>query len=264
MKTVFSLRKSWAGGAVSVALALCFSTWCLAQSSAPAPSWTHVTVSKVKPDMLQEWTDLQKNEVNPALKKAGVPWRGVWQTAVFGDSYEWAAVTPIEKFAQYDEPSPLVKALGQEGFTRLITKIRKCISGSHSYAFRFRPDLSIQKEMKEPPQIAVVTSVRVTPGREPDFENFLKNDILPVLKKSDIVGYFVHQTVFGGDGTQWVGVTLYNKFADLDAGPPLVRVLGQEGANKLLAKAAGLVTSVERSVTRYNRDLSYFTPPSAR
>ena len=56
MKTRFSRP------AIAAVLALFFATWCLAQTTAPAaPSWISVTYVKVKPDMLQDWQDIQKN-----------------------------------------------------------------------------------------------------------------------------------------------------------------------------------------------------------
>ncbi|MBI3665947.1 MAG: hypothetical protein HY236_06940 [Acidobacteria bacterium] len=239
----------------------CISTHCLAQpSAAPAPSMLQVIVTTVKPDMMRDYTELLKNEVTPALKKAGVPWRAVWQTAVFGDTYQFVSVTPIEKFAQYDSPSPLVRALGQDGAARLLEKISRCVTSTHFYAEVFRRDLSIIKDTQEPPKIATVSRFRVPTGKGPEFENFIKTEILPVLKKADIGGYLVHQVAFGGSGNDWVILTLYNKFADFDGGPLLLRLLGQEGFNKFLAKASGLATQLESSVQRYNTELSYSTP----
>jgi len=52
--------------ALPLVLAASLPALCLAQ-----PSMNRVTFTHVKPDMLTEWVDLQKNEVVPALKKAG-------------------------------------------------------------------------------------------------------------------------------------------------------------------------------------------------
>ena len=56
-----------------VLLAATLSTPSLAQ-----PSMSRVTITHVRPDMLTEWVDLQKNEVDPALKKAGEKTRTVY------------------------------------------------------------------------------------------------------------------------------------------------------------------------------------------
>ena len=41
-------------------------------AEATAQQWSSISVVRVKPDMVTDWQDLQKNVVNPALKKAGV------------------------------------------------------------------------------------------------------------------------------------------------------------------------------------------------
>ena len=80
----FRLTRNLIGGcAGAVALTLAFSTLCAAQAVTP----TLITVTQVKPEMLTEWIDLQKNEVIPALKKAGVKSREV-RVGVLGRSVE--------------------------------------------------------------------------------------------------------------------------------------------------------------------------------
>ena len=241
-------------------LLLLFGTVCFAQMT--PPQLVSVTVTHVKPDMLQDWQDLVKNELNPALQKAGIPWRAAWATGIFGESFEYVTVTPIAKFAQYDETSPLVKTLGQEGATRFGHKYRKCISGSHTYAVSLRPDLSIMP--KAEPKYAVITNVRVIAGKGPEFENWLKTEVLPQYRKLNVPGYLVHQTVFGGDAYEYTILSLINNYADLDKGPWLTQAVGAEEAQKILTHAAPWVSGVERSVMRYVPGLSYMTPPPGK
>ena len=51
----------------------------VSRAQAPAqqtpPERIQVTIIQVKPDMQTTWEDLQKNEMIPAQKKAGLPWR---------------------------------------------------------------------------------------------------------------------------------------------------------------------------------------------
>ncbi len=233
------------------------------QPSAQAPAkreWLSINVVRVKPEMLTEWQDFQKNEVIPTLQKGGVKQRHVWQTAVFGESYEYVLVTPIESFAQYDGDSPIIKALGQEGSRAYGAKARRLIASSHTYAVQTRPDLSYEGKMTGPPKLAVVTSIRAVSGRNLEFENFIKNDILPVMKRAEPVGYFVSQIVYGGDLNEYVTLELFNNFADLDKGRAIVRVLGQDGANKLIQKTAGTVVHAERAISWYNAELSFGLP----
>jgi hypothetical protein len=236
----------------------------LLAQEAPKPQLISITVTRVKPEMLQEWQDLIKNELNPALQKAGVPFRSVYATAVFGDSYEYVSISPITNFAQYDKPSPLVTAMGQEGLTRYGHKIRKCVDGSYTYAVRLRPDLSIMTEMTGPPKFAVISHVRVVPGKNSEFENFLKTDIVANYKKLNLPGYFVEQTIFGGDANSYTTITVVNSFSDLDKGPLLNQAVGEEGAQKILQRGGAFITSLERYFSRFVPELSFAAAAPAK
>jgi len=221
-----------------------------------SPSLLGVLVSRVKPDMIQEFENLSKNELNPALKKARVPFRQVWTTATFGNLYEYVSVSPIDKFADFDGTLPLDRALGKDGAATMLAKVRRCVADSHRSAMLFRPDLSIVKDSATP-KMAVITTLRLATGKGPEYESWLKSDLLPALRKSEIDGYWVHQTVFGGNINEWTALTLVRNYADLDGEGPLIRALGREAAAKILAKAAPFVLSVERSTARTRPDLSY-------
>jgi hypothetical protein len=227
--------------------------------------WYSVAIVRVRPDMVTEWQDLQKKVVNPGLKKAGMKERSVFETAVFGEAYEYVIVTPIASFAQYDDPiSPLRKAIGESEFRDYQTKSRRCVVSSHTYAELSRPDLSYMGKvasMTGPPKLAVVNSISVMPGRAAAFEDMVKTDIVPIMKKADVIGYFVNQSMFGGDGNGYTTIVFLDSFAELDKGSPFVRALGPAGAQKFLAKFAGVIAHQERVVARYNTDLSISPMP---
>jgi hypothetical protein len=104
--------------------------------------------------------------------------------------------------------------------------------------------------------MAVVQFVNVAPGRNNEYENFLKNDFVPVMKQAGVT-YLVSQTIFGGNGNEYITLTMRDSFADLDKGPVPVQALGQEGAQKLMQKMpAGAVVSLERSITKFVPELS--------
>ena len=234
-------------------------------ADAPPPQWNSISVVRLKPDMVSEWQELQKKVVNPALKKAGVKERGVFETAVFGNSYEYVVLTPITSLAQYDEPmSPLRKTLGEDDYRDYVNKSRRCVVSTQTFAEVSRLDLSYMGKMATmtgPPKLAVVTSLSVMPGRAAAFENLVKNEVLPIMKKADVIGYFVSQTMFGGDGWGYTSVIFYDSFADIGKGSPFVRVLGPTGAAGFFAKLAGIVARQERVIARYNADLSFATAP---
>jgi len=228
------------------------------QPSAPQ-QWSSIAIVHVRPDMVTEYEDFVKKEAIPAQKKAGVKWRNTWQTANFGEGFEYVIATPIEDFAQYDGQSAVAKALGPEGMRAYTAKQRKYITSVHTYAVVDRPDLSYQGQMGEP-KLGVVTITHVVPGHIQEFENIVKNDVVPAMKKAGVPGFFVSQTIFGGNANEYVSVTLYNSCGDIGKGSPMIRSMGQEWVNKLLQKGAGIIAQQERVVARYNADLSCMPP----
>lgn len=226
--------------------------------TATAPSRIAITIVSVKPDMVPDFENMIKSEYNPAIAKGGAKWSDVWQTAAFGKSFDYIFVAPIDNFAQYDGQSPLMKGLGKEGFAAWVAKASKMINGVETKVYTVREDMSYNTKMTAPPKMAVVSFVSVAPGRTAEVENFIKNDLLPVVQKSDVRGYWVHSLAFGGDVNEYLTVTLHENFAELEKGPPQRRVLGQEGAAKLMQKLpAGAIVHQERILARFNPDLSY-------
>src|SRR5215467_12895271 len=113
-------------GSICLVLSALGQIW--AQSGPTANSRSLIRVTQVKPEMVSEWLALQKNEVNPALKKAGVASRTMLET-VLGNPYEYVSITPFGNYSELDADSPIVKALGKDGAARLQAKTRRCIEG---------------------------------------------------------------------------------------------------------------------------------------
>ncbi len=232
-----------------------------APTAAPTPELVSITMVSVKPEMVAEFQNFMKNTTNPALKKAGLKWRAVWQsTPAAGDAFEYILVAPMEAFADFDGPSPIEKALGAQGFAGWQAKAGSLVTSVRRFVVRTRPDLSFEAKRTGPPKLAVVTSIHVAPNRNNDFESYVKNDFLPVMKQAQ-VSYRVSQAVFGGNVNEYIALTLRESFADLDKGPVATQVLGAEGAQKLAQKLpAGVVAHVERSISRFVPELSIMGP----
>ncbi len=253
-----SQRKSIAAGAICVAAVLATAIPSLAQTLTTTRS--SVTITQVKPEMLNEWTDLQKNEVNPALKKAGIKQRTVLQN-VLGNIYEYTTVTPLETFGAYDGQSPVVRALGAEAAARLTAKLRKCIDGSRTFVSLRVNELSLMPDNPATATASVSTRVRIAPGKNQDYESFIRNDILPLYKKGKaegkILGYSFSRRSLGANTSERTQTVYLNKYADIDAGSALARIAGQDAVTKIFAKSTGLSTLVEQLVRRRVADLSF-------
>jgi hypothetical protein len=252
--------------AISTALGLCI-VGVLYLTAAPAarqasdkssePQWLQLTLVGVQPGMSADWRKIEQEEVLPALKKGGSPGREVWTTAVFGTGFQFAVVTPIVSFAQFDGQNPLARALGPEGAAAVGGRRAKLETGRRTYAMRARPDLSYRPDATRPPKLALVTMVEVANGRAADFETLIKNDALPAMKKAQVKGYGVFQVVLGGSTNEYHTVVSYDTFEEIGKGHPFEIALGPAGAAKLMQKSAGIVTRVERFVVRYVPDLSF-------
>ena len=85
-----------------------------------------------------------RDDLIPALKKA--KFDGLYVSQVFaGDSPRtWAVFALVDNWAAFDEPSPLIKTLGQEETLKLIQKGGKLIERSETLLLQYRADLSAQ------------------------------------------------------------------------------------------------------------------------
>jgi hypothetical protein len=239
------------------ALALLPALSSLAQQSVQSskPHWSVITVTTVKPDMRDQHEAYQK-ELTAAFKKAEVPSRVVLDS-VMGDLLEYVSIYPIANFAELDGGFPAERALGKEGYTSLRAKLSGTVTSVRRLAALEIEDLRIRTDVKEPMPYGLVMFVRAAPGKGPEFEAWLKNDYFPVMKKAELKNFSVSRNVFGSNPNEYVVVRLMEKLGEIDAGPPLRKVLGAEGADKLMAKTAGIVDSVEYRIYRYRPELSY-------
>jgi hypothetical protein len=81
------------------------------------------------------------------------------------------------------------------------------------------------------------------------------------MKKGGATDYWVFATNFGGPIAQRTIVQPLAKWADLDSPNPLVRAIGQEGAQKLNQKRVPLIASSVTTVVSYVPELSFGAPP---
>jgi hypothetical protein len=249
----------------SAVLWLCLVIVCLtsvpaaeqASDKPPAFQWLQLTVVGVQPGMTAEWRKIQQEEVLPTLKKAGTLGREVWTTGVFGVGGEFVIVTPIQNLAQFDGQSPMLKALGPEAAAALGSRVAKLETGRRTYALRPRPDLSYIPDQNRPPKLAIVSVVDIAAGRNADFESLIKTDAVPAMKKAQAKGYYVSQVVYGGNTQEYITLVAYDTFEEISKGHPFEIALGQAGVAKMMQKTVGLVTRVDRYISRFVPELSF-------
>ena len=78
--------------------------------AAPPQPRIQVTVIELKPEMVTTWEDLQKNEMIPAQKKAGLPWRQTFANGASGQGFTRVTLVPLANYAQLDMPGFIQRA----------------------------------------------------------------------------------------------------------------------------------------------------------
>ena len=214
----------------------------------------HITYVKVQPGMGNDWREMQQTSI-AAYKKEGTPWREVWSTNVFGEPM-FVTVFPVGKMERYDTPNPVRKMMNDTDYTRYVQKMGRIVAESRNVLVRTRPDLSIQSGANKPAR-AVVTTVDVVPGKQAEFEAFVKSELKPAWQKASLKDVWVQQTVMGGSGTEYTIIGLFDKWAEMNEGTAMERALGPEGLQKLRAKAYGIVGSIRNMTASHIDALSY-------
>jgi hypothetical protein len=253
--------------AVLLAVGVAWTILGRAQGGAPAQPPLQrimVVVTHVKPDMLPTYEDLIKNVANPALKKAGVPWRATWATAS-GQGFTRMSATPLANYAELDQPGALRRALGADGVASYDAKLRPTIESTHTYVETLRQDLSVLSNSSTPPAFAVVQTFQVAPGKGAEFTSSMTSDYLPNYKKAGVKDFWAYATNFGAPGGRILTVRPIAKYAELDQPGLLNRAgLSAEDAAKIGARRAAVSTVIDNEVMRFVPDLSFGTPQQVR
>ena len=240
---------------VSVLVVLSMGLSVAAQDSRESgPNWLRLNIVNVVPDRYDDYIKLQLEEVTPALKQAGVPWRAVWRTAEFGNSYELQFAAPLGDLSDYDTGGPVARVMRPDRYRRLVDRLRTYTVSRRSYAVEYRPELSVESDETTGLFLARVATIQVAPGRASDWEAFLL-DSLPKFRGADVV-FGVYRRLFGPGPTTWQIVENHERFLDL-AQPSIVSRAFGDQASGVVSELAGVVVSIERTVLRYDAALSY-------
>ena len=232
--------------------------------AAPPPQRVSVAVTHVKPEMLGAYDDLIKNDLIPALKKAGVAWRWGLANSVAGPGYVRVSVQPVINFAQYDQPGALARALGADGVAIYNAKLRTMVVSTETFIDTLQPDLSIQSNSSTPPVFLQVVAIQVLSGKGPEFRSLMASDYIANYKKLGVKDYWVHTRTFGGPQGQFILVRPLMKYAEIDQGTLLTQAVGASAAAQINARRAGLIAGQTIVYYRYVPALSFGMPAPSR
>lgn len=233
-----------------------------AQAPQPPPVRIQVTNIQLKPDMLTVWEDLQKNEMIPAQKKAGLAWRHTLANGATGQGFTRVTIIPLVNNAQLDMPGFITRAVSAEANANYNAKLRTTIQSQRTEIYTLEQNASLMSNLTTMPQLQIVQVAKVLPGKGNEFLASMREDYLPNYKKAGVKDYWVWTLNAGGPGGERVMVRLIDKYAEIDR-PPLFQQAGvsQDQQDKIGARRnATLATPIETEVYRFIPELSYGTP----
>ena len=236
---------------LGLTLALGFGVPVAAQDSG---SWMRVDTVQIRPDKLDDFVELYQEVINPALRRAGVPWRSAWETGEFGETYQRLFVTPMASFTELDRGGPLARSLEPRQLSRVRSRLREYTDSRQSHAVLYREDLSVESEDVTGLPIARVTNLQIAPGRAAEFEAFLRSSLENFRSAGVVFGVYHRQ--FGPGPVIWQVVENLRSYGELSRGG-IIRAFGNDGSANVLAGLTGVVTAVERTILAYDVSLSY-------
>jgi hypothetical protein len=253
-----ALSRTWLPGFLVVAVATLTLSAQPPKAPADQPQLLSGTFITLQQGTTADYENFLKNDLIPAQKQGGMVSRMTYTNGVFGDGPVFATFTPVTSLAQYDQPSPVVKALGEQGAAQLMQKSARMVTSRRVMLLRTRPDLSIAGDPKaEPLPLVLVTHIQVAAGRRAEFETLIKKEIVPVMQQAKVKAYSVLEVVYGDQSGLFFTVVPFDTYEAIGKGHPLQIVLGEEGMKRVEAKFAGIVTHLERHIARYRADLSF-------
>jgi hypothetical protein len=221
-------------------------------ASQPQSQPYRMGIMHINPGMGPQFDALVKNELIPALRKAGVQEFGVWKTAMLGKPGTCVIASPIGSLKELDGPNPLVKALGQKGAADLSAKMTPLVTSEQVFIANMRPDLGMETAPGYAPKLGLQVTSTIVPGRTDDYEKNIKA-ISGAIKKAGGKGVYVAKTGIGGNPNEYRVLVLFDSFTDLESFmQPFVKAM----AELKLEPQTGIVAQMEYAMFRYDPDLS--------
>jgi hypothetical protein len=155
------------------------------------------------------------------------------------------------------------RVLGEKEAARFQEEVRSCVIAARQTVARDRPELSYPPEPGgAPAPYHVVTQVRVRPGAQDAFEEFLRKIAEAIPKVNDPARTLALQTLVG-NLREYTVVRPLRALKDLDAQLQpqdlMVKAFGSAEGNLLARTGLEAIEHVERRIVAYRQDLS--NPP---
>jgi hypothetical protein len=109
---------------------------------AELPANISVLTRKVDPAKVEEYLALLKAELMPAVKKSGMKLYVIGRTRFGGPANQFVSSAPVANWAQYDSPSALQTAMGQDAWQKFNAKVMSMTEEIEYNIYRLQPELT--------------------------------------------------------------------------------------------------------------------------
>jgi len=245
------------------AMAVVAATTLVLPASAQDTNIRSVTFYTVKPDRVGDFL-AGIRDYNAILAKAGSDRYSSMWVGLTG-AHEYARVQDYTKWADLDasiDSDPKLKDQAVD-LTRLSMRIIDCTESQRRTVEMVIPELSLP-ESGAPPKMLRVLLTQVRPDKYQEYLDFVKNVVLPAVKKGGTKDYSVAESNLGASSMEITSATGFNSWADLDAGIGAQAGLSKEDYQALVDKVRMLITQSEFDIYRYEPDESYLPAPTAK
>ncbi|HEU4618468.1 MAG TPA: hypothetical protein VFV10_10525 [Gammaproteobacteria bacterium] len=228
-----------------------------AQPTQQQGTFSAVRVIHVKSDRVGEFEDLIK-ELGAAIAKRGEAGFNVWQVE-FGDQSTYHIVSELQSFASLPqmEANPPMEP---QRWADWLHRIQGTIDSQTVSVAQVHTDLSIMPQepsgAEAAPELLILVSQTLLPGKRQEYTTWLRDDLLPALRKAGILGVVSNEMAFGSEDRNWVFAVPIRNWAELDKPMPLFTSMGQQAAEELLNHGDSMVGRSETVVLRARPDLS--------
>ena len=214
----------------------------------------------IKHGMMAAFLQWVEKESKPLYVKAGAK-EGYFFTNVY-DSASRNVVTLVEVHDNFAAIRARNEAFAKNNSKEVLdawnAKVREFVIDQRTYMIEFLPELSwMNPKLKSLPVYWVATERYIQPGHVKDYENYIKNDQLPLEKKADTNGRQLARLRYGGDGNHFFSFGFFNDLTELDPPSTIIQAAGgTEAIAKMQQKLMGVVRRSETRILRLRPECS--------
>ncbi len=219
----------------------------------------------IKHGMMTPYLEWAQKESRPLFVKAGITERYVFTNVYDTDRNVVTNIEMHDSFAAIQARNEaFTKNNSQESRDAWNAKSREFIVGARTYIVETLPELTwVNPKLKGPTPYYQVTERVIAPFRGHEYEAYLKNDWLPLVKKADTNGALTSRFLFGGEQYHYFIFNPVNELTDFDKPSKVTQAVGGADAlNKMRQKLVGVVQRSEVRVLRLRPENSIIPTPN--